>query len=1068
MASEVYIKYTVDTADLQKAQIAWDKLTQEEQESLDVLKKFGDELQKATEKASKAGKQMKDLGSIDSLARLRDKAAQLRRELELLSPKSQEFASKLKDLKGAEKDLNAMSKATGNVSGGMGGIMGMAGKLIPILGAAFSAKAIMEFGQQAVQAAMKFGAMQRGLEAASGGSVAAGRAMDYVRSISERLGTNLLMTGEAYKSFAAAGRSAGLEINAQEKIFESVSEAGMKMGLTTDQIQGSMLALTQMLSKGTVQAEELRGQLGERIPGAFGIMARAIGVSEKELGKMLEKGEVIAKDVLPLFAEELNKTFGGGNQELIDNTTASTSRLDTAWSEFLVAVGQKLEPAYKKGLEATASFINGVKNIISDNKPDAANTFTVVKAVQRDYKLLLEAKKEMVETALKYEQQGFDNLAEMERARIPENMQALSSLMGRYMNEFQKSAGMTMAQYQQNLKVFQEDIDPEKWTTAIAANNLGFVLEYRKAYGQVTEIKRLIGEEAKAIGKEFSKPAVDPKAAKKAAKEAADAYSKALAEIASQEKIAISERKAITKNGIEEEMKQQEDLIKITIKFNKQRQGAAAQNASVPQARRDAAELVATQKETAAELERVEKANEDKRYQRLVARIALNKANQQADITEMLQQIEVANQKENDLAVTLTTKEEEQSLIRSQNDLKYAQEKLRLLEYLKKEQIDATDETYTQVTDAIKVKEAALAKEVVKFYDTVYQKQDEALQMSGAIKANYLAADQKRDSKAKKAQQENDLQFRKSLLQNEILTNEKRIENADENAAKGSEVAAKAANLIRSENEKLKNDLGKIDQEIYDNKAKVALAAVDLVQQTVNQSFDLYKNQLDNELDAANKKFDEELRLADGNKQKLTEIEEARRAKEAEIKKKQFEANRIQAIANVVFSTAPIIAQYGAAVFTAPLALIALAAQAAQIAFILAQPVPEFAEGTKGKKFKGGKAIVGERGTEMVVTESGQVYYTPPTATLLDLPKGSQVIPNHLLSQREIAYATNGKMYSKAQPDMISGQLSEIGSILKGLPIHQITMDEKGFQKFIKTETRTTKVLNNKFPNTYS
>ena len=44
-----------------------------------------------------------------------------------------------------------------------------------------------------------------------------------------------------------------------------------------------MLALAQMASKGTVQAEELRGQLGERLPGAFKIAAAAMGVTQAEL-----------------------------------------------------------------------------------------------------------------------------------------------------------------------------------------------------------------------------------------------------------------------------------------------------------------------------------------------------------------------------------------------------------------------------------------------------------------------------------------------------------------------------------------------------------------------------------------------------------------------------------------------------------------------------------------------------------------------------------------------------------------------------------------------------------------
>jgi hypothetical protein len=140
-----------------------------------------------------------------------------------------------------------------------------------------------------------------------------------------------------------------------------------------------------------------------------------------------------------------------------------------------------------------------------------------------------------------------------------------------------------------------------------------------------------------------------------------------------------------------------------------------------------------------------------------------------------------------------------------------------------------------------------------------------------------------------------------------------------------------------------------------------------------------------------------------------------------------------------------------------------LAVQAAQIGFILAQPVPEFAEGTKGKPFKGGKAMVGERGVEKVVTESGKVYFTPPTATLVDLPKGSHVIPNHALSKQEIYWGSmqSGRQAGSGSP--VVGEIRELGSILKGLPITQLNMDERGFEKFIRTPRRTTKILNNRF-----
>jgi hypothetical protein len=45
----------------------------------------------------------------------------------------------------------------------------------------------------------------------------------------------------------------------------------------------------------------------------------------------------------------------------------------------------------------------------------------------------------------------------------------------------------------------------------------------------------------------------------------------------------------------------------------------------------------------------------------------------------------------------------------------------------------------------------------------------------------------------------------------------------------------------------------------------------------------------------------------------------------------------------------------------------------------------------------------------------------------------------------------------------VVGKLDELGSILKGLPITQLNMDERGFEKFIRTPRRSTKILNNRF-----
>lgn len=65
--------------------------------------------------------------------------------------------------------------------------------------------------------------------------------------------------------------------------------AGSALALSKDQMDGVFLALGQMISKGKVQAEELRGQLGERLPGAFDMAAKAMGRHHGETRRHAEE-----------------------------------------------------------------------------------------------------------------------------------------------------------------------------------------------------------------------------------------------------------------------------------------------------------------------------------------------------------------------------------------------------------------------------------------------------------------------------------------------------------------------------------------------------------------------------------------------------------------------------------------------------------------------------------------------------------------------------------------------------------------------------------------------------------
>lgn len=75
-----------------------------------------------------------------------------------------------------------------------------------------------------------------------------------------------------------------------------------------------------------------------------------------------------------------------------------------------------------------------------------------------------------------------------------------------------------------------------------------------------------------------------------------------------------------------------------------------------------------------------------------------------------------------------------------------------------------------------------------------------------------------------------------------------------------------------------------------------------------------------------------------------------------------------------------------------PFIAVAGAMGAIQLTTILATPRPKYAKGTKSHE--GGLAIVGDGGRQEVVLMNGSAWLTPDKPTLVDIPKGAEVIPS--------------------------------------------------------------------------
>lgn len=181
------------------------------------------------------------------------------------------------------------------------------------------------FGREIVQTGLKIEKIEASLKAGVGTSKRAQQELAFLRNETERLGLVFLTTSERVAGFYAATR--GTEVaDDVRNITTAFLEASAVYRLTEEQIGGVFRALEQMVSKGRVSAEELRGQLGERLYGAFILAAESIGVTTQELDKMLELGQLAAGDLLPRLADQLREVVSKDIGDAANSNYAALNR----------------------------------------------------------------------------------------------------------------------------------------------------------------------------------------------------------------------------------------------------------------------------------------------------------------------------------------------------------------------------------------------------------------------------------------------------------------------------------------------------------------------------------------------------------------------------------------------------------------------------------------------------------------------------------------------------------------------------------------------------------------------
>lgn len=267
-------------------------------------------------------------------------------------------------VKKADHAVGDFSKNIGNYKSafkGLGDIFSAFGLVGGITGAVALGKEIFNTTQE-VQS------LDLALKSVTGSQENFKEQQSFLSSIANKYGLEIKDLTKQYTSFyvAAKDKLAAKEI---QDLFENISKSGSALGLSNETLGRSFTALNQMLSKGTVASEELRGQLAEALPGSVQAMVKAVQIlhpeiknlTEKGFFEMIKAGKILASEVLPETARQLVILTGADKAEGIETITKTVNRLSNSWTKMIVSINESDTSGFSKFVK---TIIGGLTNIM--------------------------------------------------------------------------------------------------------------------------------------------------------------------------------------------------------------------------------------------------------------------------------------------------------------------------------------------------------------------------------------------------------------------------------------------------------------------------------------------------------------------------------------------------------------------------------------------------------------------------------------------------------------------------------------------------------------------------------
>jgi tape measure domain-containing protein len=338
----------------------------------------------------------------------------------------------------------------------IGGIKSLAGefgeatKQVLLYGTAYKGLAfLISLPGQVLNAAKSQQQFNNGLKVATQETGTFAKELLYVDNVQRAFGLNLETTRTGFTRLYASMSPTGFDSGSIEKLFTGISAATASLQLTPDKAERVIYAFGQMASKGQIMSEELKGQLGDVLPGALAIFSKAAGMSVKEFSKAMEDGEFVGtrfREVFAKVSDELMNRFGTGAQVagrslqgLINTVGGDFQRTLESFAPLANAAAQAtLGPltGMLREVSMAAQIAMGEQDRVRKQLEAAQTDVSTLKAGGADAKEIKAAEQNVAALAAKYEVLN-------EAARDPAIAQQVKNIEA-FVAEVQKAATFTM------------------------------------------------------------------------------------------------------------------------------------------------------------------------------------------------------------------------------------------------------------------------------------------------------------------------------------------------------------------------------------------------------------------------------------------------------------------------------------------------------------------------------------------------------------------------------------------------------------------------------------------------